>query len=130
MRRRDFINFLGGAAATWPLAARAQQPGRVYNIAVFSAGSRDAAILPAFVAFVEALRQLGWIEGKNVVFVYRYADNRLDRLPELAEELVRLKVDVIVTAGNTSTACCQARHHDDTHCYGGGWRSTRERTCC
>jgi putative ABC transport system substrate-binding protein len=96
MRRREFIVLLIGAAS-WPLAARAQQTGRVYSIAVFNAGAEIAPANRA--AFVEALRQLGWIEGKNVAFEYRYAENRLDRLPELAAELVRLKVDVIVTVG-------------------------------
>jgi putative ABC transport system substrate-binding protein len=69
----------------------------VYTIGHLSAGAgRPFALRDAF---VEALRRLGWIEGKNVVFEYRYAENRLDRLPELAAELVRLNVDVIVTAG-------------------------------
>jgi putative ABC transport system substrate-binding protein len=109
MRRRDFTNFLGGAAATWPLAARAQQPARVYNIAMLSSARTNS---PAYVAFSEAFRQLGWIEGKNVVFVYRTADNRVDRLPKLAVELVRLKVDVIVTAG--TLASLAAKHATTT----------------
>jgi putative tryptophan/tyrosine transport system substrate-binding protein len=109
MRRRDFINFLGGAAASWPLAARAQQPARVYNIAIFSSARADFS---AYAAFSEALRQLGWIEGKNVVLVNRTADNRLDRLPELAVELVRLKVDIIVTAG--TLASLAAKHATTT----------------
>jgi putative ABC transport system substrate-binding protein len=95
--RRKFLATLGGAAA-WPLAARAQQPGKVYSIAFFTAGT-SAAGTPALPAFVEALRQLGWIEGKNIVFESRYGENRLDRLPDLAAELARLKVDVIVAAG-------------------------------
>jgi putative tryptophan/tyrosine transport system substrate-binding protein len=95
MRRRQLvITLLGGAAAAWPLAARAQQIGKVYSIAFLSAGP-----FVALAALVEGLQQLGWIEGKNVVFVYRSAENRLDRLHELAAELVHLKVDVIVTAG-------------------------------
>jgi putative tryptophan/tyrosine transport system substrate-binding protein len=97
MTRRDFIRLLGGAAA-WPLAARGQQAGKVYRIAFFTAGT-SAAGTPALPAFVEALRQLDWIEGKNIVFEYRYGENRLDRLPDLAAELARLKVDVIVAAG-------------------------------
>ncbi len=96
MRRRDFIALLGGAAV-WPLAARAQQGGKVYRIGFFSAGAANTPHLRA--AFVETLRKLGWIEGKNVVFEYRYAENRLERLPELAEELVRLNVDIIVAPG-------------------------------
>jgi putative ABC transport system substrate-binding protein len=95
MRRREFITLLGGAAVAWPLAARAQQLGKVYRVAFFTAG---ALAVPLSV-FVQALQQLGWIEGKNIVLEIRYADNRLDRLPEMAAELVRLKVDVIVASG-------------------------------
>jgi putative ABC transport system substrate-binding protein len=90
MRRREFIGSLIGTAFGWTLAARVQQTDK-------SAG--DGRPFALRDAFVEALRELGWIEGKKVVFEYRYAENRLDRLPELAAELVRLKVDVIVTGG-------------------------------
>jgi len=66
MRRREFITLLGGAAAVWPLVARAQQSGKIYRIAILTAGSE---ITPAsWKVFSEALRALGWIEGKNVVF--------------------------------------------------------------
>ena len=95
MKRRQFITLLSGAAAAWPLAARAQQGGKKYIIGRFSAGS---ATLEA-AALTEALRELGWVEGKNVVFERRYAENRLERLPELAADLVRLKVDVILAGG-------------------------------
>src|SRR5262249_29722218 len=78
MKRREFITLLGAAAA-WPLAAHAQQPGKVYSIAFFTAGP-----FVALQAFVDGLQQLGWIEGKNVAFVYRSAENRLDRLQEIA----------------------------------------------
>jgi putative ABC transport system substrate-binding protein len=74
--------------------APAQQPGKLYRIGLFSAGA--FAALPAF---VEGLRQLGWVEGKNFVFVSRFGENHLDRLSPLAVELVQLNVDVIVTAG-------------------------------
>jgi putative ABC transport system substrate-binding protein len=93
-KRREFITLLGGAAA-WPLAARAQQAGKVHLIGLFNAGS----VPPFLNAFFDALRESGWIEGKNVTFEHRYAENRLERLPELAAELVRLNVDVIVAAG-------------------------------
>jgi ABC-type uncharacterized transport system substrate-binding protein len=98
MKRREFITLLGGAVAAWPLAVRAQQAAKVYRIGFLSAG---AQVRPAKVwsIFVNELREVGWIEGKNIVFEQRYADNRLDRLPELATELVRLDVDVIVTVG-------------------------------
>jgi putative tryptophan/tyrosine transport system substrate-binding protein len=97
MRRREFIGLVGGAMTAWPLVARAQQT-KVYKIGWFGAGTATPVPrVPA--AFSEALRELGWIEGKNILFEYRYADNRLERLPELAAELVRLHVDVIVAAG-------------------------------
>ena len=95
MRRRDFVALLSGAAAAWPLAARAQQAGKIHKIGYLSPDSPSAVITP----FLDALRELGWIEGQNVTFEYRYAENRLERLPELAAELVRLNVDVIVARG-------------------------------
>src|SRR5262245_58358344 len=100
IQRREFVVTLGGASAVWSLAARAQQAAKVYRIGFLSAG---AQVRPwpskGWSIFVNELRELGWIEGKNIVFNERYADNRLDRLPELMTELVRLNVDVIVTVG-------------------------------
>jgi putative tryptophan/tyrosine transport system substrate-binding protein len=98
MRRREFITLLGGAAAAVPMVARAQQAGKVYRIGYLSAG---AEVRPPrlWSVFVSGLQEAGWIEGKNIEFDRRYAENRLDRLPELATELVRLDVDVIVTVG-------------------------------
>ena len=97
MKRRDFITLLGGAAA-WPLAARAQQAGKRYMVGILSAGGSSVqAALNA--AFSDGLREWGWVEGKNVVFENRNAEDRLERLPELAADLIRLKVDVIVAAG-------------------------------
>jgi putative ABC transport system substrate-binding protein len=93
--RREFITVLGGAATAWPFAARAQQAGKRYTVGILSAGDDPAALSTAF---LDALRELGWAEGKNVVFEHRYAQNRLERLPELAADLVRLKVDVIAAA--------------------------------
>jgi ABC-type uncharacterized transport system substrate-binding protein len=96
MKRRDFITLLGGAAAARPLAARAQQPAKLPTIGFFSAGS--AAPLSNWVAaLVQRLRELGWIEGRNVAIEYRWAEGRNERLAEIAAEFVRLKVDVIVT---------------------------------
>ncbi|HEX3338753.1 MAG TPA: ABC transporter substrate-binding protein [Pseudolabrys sp.] len=96
MRRREFITLLGGLVA-WPVTARAEQVGKVYTIGIFSAGAptngTTVTVLP------DALRALGWIEGKNVAFELRFAENRLERLPELAAELVHLNVDVIVALG-------------------------------
>jgi putative ABC transport system substrate-binding protein len=97
MRRRDFIALLGGGAATWPLAARAQQ-GKVSTIGYL--GSSTALAQSQWTAaFVQRLRELGWIEGRNVAIEYRWAEGRSERFGEIAAEFVRLKVDVIVTAG-------------------------------
>jgi len=95
VRRRQFITLLGGAAA-WPLAARAQQAGKIRAIGLLSPASRSPSVVPAL---FDALAELGWIEGKNLVVERRYAENRLERLPELAAELVRLNVEVIVANG-------------------------------
>jgi putative ABC transport system substrate-binding protein len=100
MRRREFITLLGGAAATWPLAAQAQEAGKKYTLGIFNAGSQSLATgSVAQVAFFDALQDLGWVEGKNVLLERRYAENQLERLPVLAAELVRLNVDVIVAGG-------------------------------
>jgi len=93
--RREFISLLGGAAAAWPLAARAQEAGSKHTVGILSASGTP----PLNTVFIAALSELGWVEGKNVVFEHRYADNRLERLPGLAADLVRLKVDVIAAAG-------------------------------
>src|SRR5207247_1542086 len=90
--RRDFITLLGGAAA-WPLAARAQQ-SKMPRIGALYIGLADAESFKK--ELVEGLRQLGHVEGKNIAFEFRSAEGKLDRLPELAAELVQLKVDVIV----------------------------------
>jgi putative tryptophan/tyrosine transport system substrate-binding protein len=96
MRRRDFIKATVVWAVAWPFAAHAQQGGRKYVIGRFSAGS---ATDPSTEVFTQILREFGWVEGENVVFERRYAENRLERLPEMAADLVRLKVDVIAAAG-------------------------------
>jgi putative ABC transport system substrate-binding protein len=104
MRRREFIRLFGGTAATWPLAARAQQsPGRLYRIGYQSIASREQTL--HFVkAFEGGLRSLGWRVGDNVVIEYRFADGHLERLPALAADLVRLGVDVIVATGINPSA--------------------------
>src|SRR5262245_3500838 len=96
MRRRDFIKVVAGSAITWPLAARAQQPeGTVRRIGFLVGGSSTLAY---YEAFRRALRELGWVEGQNIAVDYRFAEGRLDRLPDLAAELVGLKVDLIVAS--------------------------------
>jgi putative ABC transport system substrate-binding protein len=97
MKRREFLGALGGAAVGWPLAARAQRPGKIPRIGYLSpASASTGAGLARDEAFREGLRELGYVEGKNIVIEHRFADGRFDRLADLAAELVRLEVDVIV----------------------------------
>jgi putative tryptophan/tyrosine transport system substrate-binding protein len=106
MRRRQFITLLGCAAA-WPLAARAQQPGKLPTIGFL--GSSTPSIQGQWVAaFVQRLRELGWIEGRNVAIEVRWAEVRPERVAEIAAEFVRLKVDIIVTLGAAVPAAKQA----------------------
>ena len=93
MRRRQFVKFIGGVALAWPLNARAQPAGKLYCIGYFNAGAAAAqGGVGLERAFVEALRELGWMEGKNIAFEYRFAEGHSDRLPGMATELVHLKV--------------------------------------
>jgi putative tryptophan/tyrosine transport system substrate-binding protein len=94
MQRRQFVTLLGGAVI-WPSVAHAQQPERIRRIGYLSPGQPT----PVDALIIEDLQQLGWIEGKNVSFEIRYADNDADRLAQVAAELVRLNVDVIVARG-------------------------------
>jgi putative tryptophan/tyrosine transport system substrate-binding protein len=97
IERRKFLATLGGAAVAWPLAARAQQAGRVPTIGFL--GSATPATQGQWVtAFVQRLRELGWVEGHNLAIDYRWAEGRSGRFTEIAAEFVRLKVDVIVAA--------------------------------
>src|SRR5262245_22708322 len=101
IRRREFIVALGGAAAAWPLAARAQQPAKVPIIG-FLGADRAVAQRPWVDAFVQRLRELGWIEGRTITIDYRWAEGRSESMAEIAAEFVRRKVDVIVTYGTPS----------------------------
>jgi ABC-type uncharacterized transport system substrate-binding protein len=97
MKRREFITLLGGAAA-WPLAARAQQPGKLPTIGFLGQSTRSGAS-EWVAAFVQRLRELGWTEGRTITIEYRWAEGREERYAELAAEFVRRKVDIIVTSG-------------------------------
>ena len=97
MNRRTFLSALTGSLLAAPLAAGAQQVGKVSRIGYLSAGS-DTSNPRVREAFRQGLRELGWVEGQNIIIEYRWAEGRFDRLPDLAAELVRLKVDVLVAA--------------------------------
>src|SRR5262245_24000002 len=96
MRRRAFITLLGGAAAAWPLAGRAQQAGKVPRIGFLGATSAFG-LVGRIDGFRQGLRDRGYVEGTNILIDYRWADGNYGRLPELALDLVRSKVDLIVT---------------------------------
>src|SRR3984893_4746518 len=95
--RRKFLATLGGAAAAWPLAARAQQAGELPTIGFLVSGT-PSSHSQWVAAFVRRLQELGWIEGRTVAIEYRWAEGRTERAAEIAAEFVRLKVDVIVTS--------------------------------
>src|SRR5260370_26386018 len=98
MRRRALVSLLGSVTATWPLAARAQQPGKLATIGFLGAGT-PSAWSQWTAAFVQRMRELGWIEGHTILIEYRWAEGRTARYAEIVAELVQLKVDVIITGG-------------------------------
>ena len=106
MKRREFITLLGGAAASWPFAARAQQAAKLPTIGFFGPNTASAW-RPWTAAFAQRLHELGWIEGRSLAIEYRWADARSERFAEIAAEFVRLKVDFIVTGGNAAVAAKQ-----------------------
>src|SRR5262245_32280032 len=102
MRRREFITIAGGAAISWPLAARSQHAGKLPTIG-FLGGS------PSYwgrwvLAFVHRLRELGWTEGKTIAIEYRWVEGSSERMDEIASEFARLKGDLIVTSGTKPVA--------------------------
>ena len=100
MRRREFITLLGSAAASWPLASRAQQP-KLPTIGYLGANTRSAEG-QRMAAFVQRLRELGWVEGRTIAIEVRWAEAPQERFAEIAADFVRQKVDVIVTAGTAA----------------------------
>jgi ABC-type uncharacterized transport system substrate-binding protein len=96
IRRREFITLLGGASAAWPLAARAQQAAKLLTIG-FLGPTTPSSQSQHIAAFVQRLRELGWIEGRDVAIEVRWAEGRDERYAQIANEFVRLKVDVILT---------------------------------
>jgi len=105
MRRREFITLLGGAAA-WPLVAQAQQSGKLPIIGFLGAAT-PSSWSQWTAAFVQRLRELGWVDGRTVTIEYRWAEGRGDRYTEIAADFVRLKVNVIVTVGSAVAAAKQ-----------------------
>jgi putative ABC transport system substrate-binding protein len=106
MKRREFITLLGGAAASWPCAARAQQVSKPATIGFL--GATASVWTPWTAAFVQRLRELGWIEGRNLTIQYRWGEGRSERVAAIADEFVRLNVDVIVSVGSAVAAVKQA----------------------
>ena len=99
MRRREFVTFLGGAAVAWPVPLRAQEAGKSYRVAYLTlAGGQDAVIVK------QRLNELGYSEGKNLIFDYRSAEGKMERLPQLAAESAATNPDVIVAGFGTETA--------------------------
>jgi putative tryptophan/tyrosine transport system substrate-binding protein len=108
MRRREFISLVGATGATWPFPAHAQQPSKLPTIGLLGSLT-SATMAPRVAAFVQRLHELGWTENQTVAIEYRWAESRNERFAEIADEFVRLKVDVIITSGTpTVTAVKRA----------------------
>jgi putative tryptophan/tyrosine transport system substrate-binding protein len=106
VKRREFITLLGGSALAWPLTARGQQPARLPTIGYLGATSSSAES-QRIAAFMQRLRELGWIEGRNVTIENRWAEGRSERFAKFAAEFVQLKVDIIVTYGTAAVVAAR-----------------------
>jgi putative ABC transport system substrate-binding protein len=123
LKRREFMTLLGGAAA-WPLAARAQQAGKVPRIGFLGLAS-PSTFAPRLEGFRQGLRDLGYVDGATITIVYRWAEGDYEQLPRLAAELVGSNVALIVTHATPGRPCRQAGNHDDPHCHGADRRPSR-----
>jgi putative ABC transport system substrate-binding protein len=112
MRRREFITLLGGVVAAWPLEARAQPTERMRRIGVLHQyAASDPEGQRRLAAFVDGLRELGWTEQRNAIFEIRYAAGNFDRLPTLVDELLKAKVEVILTSGTEPVEAARKATH-------------------
>ena len=124
MRRREFLSLLGGVAAAWPIMARARPAGKVHRVGFLW---ENPSVYPDGIeGFRRELRDLGWVEGQNIVVEYRWSEGRYDRLRDLAEELVRLNVDVIVAPSSVYAEAAK-RVTDNYHNIRGTRGSDRQR---
>jgi putative ABC transport system substrate-binding protein len=112
MRRREFITLIGGAAA-WPSTARAQQPAML--VVGFLAFTSPDGFADRVRVFRQGLKDTGYVEGESVAIEYRWADNQINRLPELASQLVRQKVSVIAALSTSSALAAKAATHAANH---------------
>jgi putative ABC transport system substrate-binding protein len=123
-RRRELLVALGAGALACAAAVRAQAPPTIRKIGLLS-GFSPSVEARSYQAFLLGLRDLGWVEGKNISIEYRYAEGRHDRLPDVAADLVRLKVEVIVTTATSDTLAAQKGYPGYSYRHG-GWG----RPCC
>jgi ABC-type uncharacterized transport system substrate-binding protein len=113
LKRREFITVIGGAAVAWPLTARAQQP--TMPVVGFLSATSSEMFETRLRGFRQGLKESGFVEGENVVIIYHWADEQYDRLPELANNLVRRQVAVIATVGGPASSAAKAGHYDNPH---------------
>jgi ABC-type uncharacterized transport system, periplasmic component len=105
MKRRQFMGFLGGALAAWPTAVRALEPNRIYRLGQLAGGAAGSTYLEAF---KDGMRDLGYIEGQNLIIEHRYADGKFERLPLLVRELLAWNPDVLLVSTTPANLAAKA----------------------